>query len=84
MKVSFKEADLKPEHFTISPNFIFLKMFWSEALKLYPFSRVESLVNHLIILGSQHRVINFGAACNFVHLLPLLTSLQKQCKDKIK
>lgn len=38
MKASFKEVDLKPEHFTISPNFVFLKMFWSETLKLYSFS----------------------------------------------
>lgn len=38
MKVSFKEIDLKPEHFTISPNFVFVKMVWSAALKLYSFS----------------------------------------------
>lgn len=38
----------------------------------------------LIILGSDHMKSNFVAACNFVHFLPLLTSLQKQCKDKIK
>lgn len=32
MKDSFKEADLKPGHFTILPNFISWKIFLSEPL----------------------------------------------------
>ena len=81
MKHSFKEADLKPGHFTTLPKLenIFV---WAIAELILLSWKPGEPSNYFAI--TTYYVLNFATACNFGHFLPLLTSLQNQCKDKIK